>query len=166
MEPDLHTQVNLPVVLINREGLYVIIAVLGVSILGCACVLTYSFTNYNKLKRNAEEVRSYIASRASIANQHGGKLPEARRADVRPDIKKAFPRHPPRADAPSKGEVLNETFAIVARQEAARGRVAAGSGVQHNAVESDRGAIKEADVSIVVANSDANDTGEHVPEAA
>ncbi|KAH9360975.1 uncharacterized protein LOC144145306 [Haemaphysalis longicornis] len=166
MEPELQTQVNLPVVLINREGLYVIIAVLGVSILGCACVLTYSFTNYNKLKRNAEEVRNYIASRANVANQHGGKLPDARRADVRPDTKKAFPRHAPRADATGKGEALNETFAIVARQEAAPGRVAAGSGARHNAVQSGRVAIGEAAVSIVVANADANATGGHVPEAA
>lgn len=161
MEPELQTQVNLPVVLINREGLYVIIAVLGVSILGCACVLTYSFTNYNKLKRNAEEVRNYIASRANVANR--GKLPDSRRADVRPDTKKAFPRHVPRADATSKGEALNETFAIAARQEAAPGRVAAGSGARHNAVQSGR---VEAAVSIVVANADANATREHVPEAA
>ncbi|KAL1467318.1 hypothetical protein MTO96_026202 [Rhipicephalus appendiculatus] len=34
MDPELQTSVNLPVVLINRRGLYVIIAVLGVSIPG------------------------------------------------------------------------------------------------------------------------------------
>lgn len=72
MEAGLHTQVSLPVVLINREGLYVIIAVLGVSILGCACVLTYSFTNYTKLKKNAEEVRNYISSKTKLAAQSGG----------------------------------------------------------------------------------------------
>ncbi|CAN7939849.1 unnamed protein product [Ixodes hexagonus] len=71
MEAELRTQVNFPVVLINREGLYVIIAVLGVSILGCACVLTYSFTNYTKLKKNAEEVRSYISSKTKVAGQAG-----------------------------------------------------------------------------------------------
>ncbi|KAL1436111.1 hypothetical protein MTO96_010856 [Rhipicephalus appendiculatus] len=58
-------------VLINREGLYVIAAVLGVSTPGCACVLTYSFTkysftNYNELKRNAEEMRQYIPARSSV----------------------------------------------------------------------------------------------------
>ncbi|KAH7936688.1 hypothetical protein HPB49_002650 [Dermacentor silvarum] len=62
MDPELRAHANLPAVLINRQGLYVIIAVLGVSILGCACVLTYSFTNYSRLKRNAEEVRNYIAA--------------------------------------------------------------------------------------------------------
>lgn len=166
MESELQTQVNLPVVLINREGLYVIIAVLGVSILGCACVLTYSFTNYNKLKRNAEEVRNYIASRANVANQHGGKLPEApgaRRADGRSDTRKAFPGHGSRADAPSKGEALNETFAIVARQEAPS-RVAEGSGAQHYALQSSGVDTKPAAVSIVLANADANATG-HGPEA-
>lgn len=71
MEPELQTQVNLPVVLMNREGLYAIVAVLGVSILGCACVLTYSFTNYSKMKRNAEEVRNYMASRAKLAHERG-----------------------------------------------------------------------------------------------
>lgn len=154
---------NLPVVLLNRDGLYVIIAVLGVSILGCACVLTYSFANYSKLKHNAEEVRNYIASRANVANQHGVKLPKARRADIQPDAKKTFPGHAPRAAVPSQGEAHNQTFAIVARQEAARRRVAASLGAQH--MQSGRGAIKEEDVSIEVANEDDNATG-HGSEAA
>ncbi|XP_070395234.1 uncharacterized protein [Dermacentor albipictus] len=72
MEPELQTQVNLPVVLMNREGLYAIVAVLGVSILGCACVLTYSLTNYSKMKRNAEEVRNYMASRAKLTHERSG----------------------------------------------------------------------------------------------
>ncbi|KAH6947818.1 hypothetical protein HPB50_021547 [Hyalomma asiaticum] len=72
MDPELQAQVNMPVVLMNREGLYAIVAVLGVSILGCACVLTYSFTNYSKMKRNAEEVRSYMESRAKLVQQHSG----------------------------------------------------------------------------------------------
>lgn len=72
MEAELQTRVNLPVVLVNREGLYVIVAVLGVSILGCAGVLTYSFTNYAKLKRNADEARAYIASRVNAAAQISG----------------------------------------------------------------------------------------------
>ncbi|KAH8026636.1 hypothetical protein HPB51_023146 [Rhipicephalus microplus] len=49
-----------------------VIAVLAVSILGCGGVLTYSFTNYAKLKRNAEEVRNYIAPRAKTADRHRG----------------------------------------------------------------------------------------------
>ncbi|KAH7936689.1 hypothetical protein HPB49_002651 [Dermacentor silvarum] len=62
MDPELRAHANMPVVLTNREGLYVIIAVLGIAILSCTCVLTYSFTNYSRLKRNAEEVRNYIAA--------------------------------------------------------------------------------------------------------
>ncbi|KAL3194311.1 hypothetical protein MRX96_016438 [Rhipicephalus microplus] len=46
----------------NREGLYVIIAELEVSIPVFACVLTYSFANYTRSKRNAEDLRQYIAS--------------------------------------------------------------------------------------------------------
>ncbi|KAL3194305.1 hypothetical protein MRX96_016432 [Rhipicephalus microplus] len=46
----------------NRESLYVIISELGVSIPVCACVLTYSFANYTRSKRNAEEFRQCIAS--------------------------------------------------------------------------------------------------------
>ncbi|KAH7960714.1 hypothetical protein HPB49_022519 [Dermacentor silvarum] len=71
--PELRAHATLPVVLINRGGLYVIIAVLDVSILGCACVLTYSFTNYSRLKRNAEEVRNYIAASAGVAKVAGDK---------------------------------------------------------------------------------------------
>ncbi|KAH7942154.1 hypothetical protein HPB49_021253 [Dermacentor silvarum] len=74
MEPEVRARLSLPVVLVNREGLYVIIAVLGVSILGCACVLTYSPSHYGKLKKNAEEVRNYIAPRGikATAGEHGG----------------------------------------------------------------------------------------------
>ncbi|KAL3194309.1 hypothetical protein MRX96_016436 [Rhipicephalus microplus] len=46
----------------NREGLYVIISELGVSIPVFACVLTYSFANYTRSKRNAQDLRQYIAS--------------------------------------------------------------------------------------------------------
>ncbi|KAH7947492.1 hypothetical protein HPB52_012366 [Rhipicephalus sanguineus] len=67
MDADLRAHVNVPVVLINHAGLYVIIAELGVSILGCFCVLTYSFTSYAMLKRNAEEVRQYIAASSDVA---------------------------------------------------------------------------------------------------
>ncbi|KAL1430634.1 hypothetical protein MTO96_014828 [Rhipicephalus appendiculatus] len=64
MEPDLRPQPDyLPVGQIYREGLYVIIAVLYVSMLECACVLTVytPLTTTPGLERNAEEggSRSY-----------------------------------------------------------------------------------------------------------
>ncbi|KAH6926914.1 hypothetical protein HPB50_023530 [Hyalomma asiaticum] len=76
MDPEVDARANVPVVLINRDGLYVIIAVLGVSILGCACVLAYSLGNYDKLKKNAAEIRSYVGhhgSKAAEAQHSGGK---------------------------------------------------------------------------------------------
>ncbi|KAH6935753.1 hypothetical protein HPB50_009320 [Hyalomma asiaticum] len=97
MESEIQARVNIPVVLVNREGLYVIIAVLGVSILGCAGVLTYSFSNYAKLKRNAEEVRNYIASRVKAADQlNGGK--QVPTADVTGDI--------PANERPANGKAM------------------------------------------------------------
>ncbi|KAL1435196.1 hypothetical protein MTO96_011120 [Rhipicephalus appendiculatus] len=56
-------EADVTVVLISRKGLHVIVAVLGVTILGCACAVAYSFGNYSKLKKNVEDVRNYIASR-------------------------------------------------------------------------------------------------------
>ncbi|KAH9384363.1 hypothetical protein HPB48_026370 [Haemaphysalis longicornis] len=120
MEPELQTQVNLPVVIINSEGLYVIITVLGVSLLGCACVLTYSFVNYRKLKSNAEDVRRYIASQAMAADQQHGTQPAAQNAGRAPNpshTKRALPRQQPTESALNKGEVPNKTFPIVATQE-------------------------------------------------
>ncbi|KAL3224360.1 hypothetical protein MRX96_026624 [Rhipicephalus microplus] len=49
-------RVSILVVFVNRHDLYVIVAVLGVAILNCACVLGYSFSNFTMLKRNVEEV--------------------------------------------------------------------------------------------------------------
>ncbi|KAL3199507.1 hypothetical protein MRX96_013833 [Rhipicephalus microplus] len=72
VESELETRVSIPVVFVNRHDLYVIVAVLGVAILGCACVLGYSFSNLTMLKRNAEEVRSYVASRINSADPFGG----------------------------------------------------------------------------------------------
>ncbi|KAH7969503.1 hypothetical protein HPB52_019064 [Rhipicephalus sanguineus] len=130
MEAELQTRVNLPVVLVNREGLYVIIAVLGVSILGCAGVLTYSFTNHAKLKRNAEEVRSYIASRVKAADQlSGGKqVTAAGAANARPTtIKAAIPLAAGNglavetlfssAKAASENRSVNGTLAAVTNRE-------------------------------------------------
>ncbi|KAH7968434.1 hypothetical protein HPB52_008413 [Rhipicephalus sanguineus] len=125
MEEELQTRVNLPVVLVNREGLYVIIAVLGVSILGCAGVLTYSFTNYAKLKRNAEEVRSYIASRVKAADQlSGGKQVTA--ADVanhRPaNVKVVIP---PAAGNGLAAETLLSTAKAASENRSLNGKLAA-----------------------------------------
>ncbi|KAH7971595.1 hypothetical protein HPB52_000338 [Rhipicephalus sanguineus] len=80
MEPEVQARANLPVVLVNREGLYVIIGVMSASILGCACVLAYSLSNYDKLRKNAEEVRNYIAhhgSRAPVREHSGGEYSAA-----------------------------------------------------------------------------------------
>ncbi|KAL1435199.1 hypothetical protein MTO96_011123 [Rhipicephalus appendiculatus] len=74
MEPEVQARGNLPVVLVDREGLYVIIGVMSASILGCACVLAYSLSNYGKLRKNAEEVRNYIAqhgSKAAVGERSG-----------------------------------------------------------------------------------------------
>ncbi|XP_075751385.1 uncharacterized protein LOC142817748 [Rhipicephalus microplus] len=57
----------------NREDRYAIIAELEVSIPVFACVLTYSFANYTRSKRNAEDLRQYIASTDGVdvtADQH------------------------------------------------------------------------------------------------
>ncbi|KAL3199505.1 hypothetical protein MRX96_013831 [Rhipicephalus microplus] len=72
MESELETRVSITVVFVNRHDLYVIVAVLGVAILGCACVLGYSFSNFAMLTRNAEEVRSYITSRTNSTDPFGG----------------------------------------------------------------------------------------------
>ncbi|KAL3229852.1 hypothetical protein MRX96_003569 [Rhipicephalus microplus] len=135
MDAEPQTSVNLPVVLISRRGLYVIIAVLTVSILGCGGVLTYSFTNYAKLNRNAEDVRNYIASRAKTADRHRGDNQMAV-GDIRVSsvdnrsvgVKTVIPlaaatgRQVANARIPTSNEIhesggVNDTFAIVARQE-------------------------------------------------
>ncbi|KAL3199501.1 hypothetical protein MRX96_013827 [Rhipicephalus microplus] len=75
MESELETRVSIPVVFVNRHDLFVIVAVLGVAILGCACVLGYSFSNFAMLKCNVEkyavtshpgptpQIRSVVATR-------------------------------------------------------------------------------------------------------
>ncbi|KAH6928197.1 hypothetical protein HPB50_012573 [Hyalomma asiaticum] len=65
MKCELPTRHNQAVVLISRMDLYVIIAVPGVSTSGCTCVLAYSFTNCDTLKRNAEEMRQYVSAFSS-----------------------------------------------------------------------------------------------------
>ncbi|KAK8775329.1 hypothetical protein V5799_031328 [Amblyomma americanum] len=64
---ELDAEISVPVVLVSRDSLYVIVAVLSASVLGCVAVVAYSFTNYNNLRQNAEEVRNYIASLAKAA---------------------------------------------------------------------------------------------------
>lgn len=71
-EPEQPTEASIPIVLISRTGLHVIVAVLGIAILGCVCALAYSFGNYSKLKKNVEQARSYIASRhIKLGADHG-----------------------------------------------------------------------------------------------
>ncbi|KAH7966078.1 hypothetical protein HPB49_013578 [Dermacentor silvarum] len=72
MDSELETRVNFPVVRVTRGVLYTIVAVLGILILAGVCVLTYSFSTSAILKRNAEELRQYIASQAKVAGQHRG----------------------------------------------------------------------------------------------
>ncbi|KAH6935754.1 hypothetical protein HPB50_009321 [Hyalomma asiaticum] len=136
MDGELRTRVNAPVILINREGLYVVIGVLGVSILGCAAVLTYSFTNYAKLKRNAEEVRGYIALRTKAAHQpsddkqasavvggvtsvddHSPSVNPAMLPDVRSDHMEKTRQE--MSSGTTKGRNADDTFTVAERQEAA-----------------------------------------------
>lgn len=126
----METQVNLPVVLVNREGLYVVIAVLGVSILACACVLAYSYSNYAVLKKNAEEVRSYLSSGVQLPVLDEGSKSRAvvgtRVENGRNVSKKVAVLLPPAnssSDVSTSG--TNESHAIVARQELGRGSLPA-----------------------------------------
>ncbi|KAL3224359.1 hypothetical protein MRX96_026623 [Rhipicephalus microplus] len=92
MESELETGVSIPDVFVNRRDLYVIVAVLGVATLGCACVLGYLFCNFALMKRNAEEVRSYIASRTNSTDPFGGSNPSIdhlSRSDAHKDVIKA-----------------------------------------------------------------------------
>ncbi|KAL3193641.1 hypothetical protein MRX96_016985 [Rhipicephalus microplus] len=73
MESDLETRERTPAVFVERLDLYFIVVVLGVAILGFACVLGYSFRHFAMLKQNAEEVRRSIASRTNSADRLGGR---------------------------------------------------------------------------------------------
>ncbi|XP_070395830.1 uncharacterized protein [Dermacentor albipictus] len=118
MEPELRAHVNLPVVPIypsppvleeapiNREGLYVIIAAAGVSNLGFACALTYSFTSYSRLKRNAEEVRQYIAA-----------APGGAKADADQHKSGGFTRQPSEAGGSGMSDALSATVLLYAGNE-------------------------------------------------
>ncbi|KAH7978329.1 hypothetical protein HPB49_005199 [Dermacentor silvarum] len=124
MDSELQTQVNLPVVLINRQGLYVIVAVLGLSILACVCVLAYSFVNYTRLKRDAEEVRRVIGSREKETSdrQSNGKRNATTGGARLPEVKAPLPTPilSTKRDG-NKSDVIvgqSDTFALLARQEA------------------------------------------------
>ncbi|KAL3194317.1 hypothetical protein MRX96_016444 [Rhipicephalus microplus] len=67
---ELRPRDNVPVMLMNREGLYVIIAVLAVSNLGCACVLMWSFANYNRLKWRAKNTCLCSAAPSTVARMY------------------------------------------------------------------------------------------------
>ncbi|KAL3193635.1 hypothetical protein MRX96_016979 [Rhipicephalus microplus] len=77
MESELETRVSMPVVFVNRHDLYLTLAMLGVAIVSCACVLAYSIRHIGMLKPNAEEVRGYTASRINSSDQLGGSHPSA-----------------------------------------------------------------------------------------
>lgn len=127
MEPELQPEVNRPVLLINRAGLYVIVAVLAVSILGCVCVLGYSFTNHGKLKKNAEEVRKFIASQTKAVDRHqggGGASLANASSTTATKASAAAPAYQPRVGvgAPigvAGRQSAGDAYALVARQEAA-----------------------------------------------
>ncbi|KAH6930707.1 hypothetical protein HPB50_017414 [Hyalomma asiaticum] len=61
MDPEVRAHVN-ESVMPNHTVLHVIIAVLGASILGYACVLTYSFRDDAMMDLNDDEMRQYNAS--------------------------------------------------------------------------------------------------------
>lgn len=60
--PELRPPVNGPVVLMNRDDLYVIVVALVVSDTECICVLTYHYTDGSVPNRNAEETRQCTAA--------------------------------------------------------------------------------------------------------
>ncbi|KAL3204048.1 hypothetical protein MRX96_041411 [Rhipicephalus microplus] len=60
MERELEIRVNLPVVRVNRGGLYVIIAVLGIVIIASLSVTGYSLHNYAMLKRTRKSCDSTL----------------------------------------------------------------------------------------------------------
>ncbi|KAK8761452.1 hypothetical protein V5799_027279 [Amblyomma americanum] len=129
MEPEVQQEVNRPVLLINRAGLYVILAVLAVSILGCLCVLGYSFTNHEKLKRNAEEVRNFIASQTKTAERRQGVSAASvgnasSTTTTKAAASAAAPAYQPKVGvgAPfgvTASKSAGDAYALVARQEAA-----------------------------------------------
>lgn len=71
-DPEPQAQADRSVVLVSRKTVYTIVAVLGVTMLGCTCALAFSLSNYNILKRNDEDVRSYIASRTKLVDRQNG----------------------------------------------------------------------------------------------
>ncbi|XP_077520391.1 uncharacterized protein LOC144130332 [Amblyomma americanum] len=143
MEPEPPPPGNLPTVLVSRGSLYVIVAVMGLSVLGCVCALAYSLANYARLKQNAEEARRYIASRAKAADlQHSGSSWTGAAAHARSTtVKMALASETPAAGnnpgglgarAPNKrrmapGRTVNGTVSDVVAEQVAPGTERAGS---------------------------------------
>lgn len=115
MEPGMETRVSIPVVLVNRQELYAIVAVLGIAILGCVCVLGFSYSNFAKLKRNADEVRDYIAShppnsdRAPAAYQRG----DGNQSAIEPGMSDNYTGA---AEVPFHGDREDERSVVVERR--------------------------------------------------
>lgn len=124
MDAELQPRVNFPAVLINRHDLCVVIAVLSMSILGCAGVLGYSFTNYGKLKRNAVDMRHYLGSHAQMARQRSGDSGWVPGEDARSNATKApEPELPAAGHEPGRDAAPPNRTSVVARQEALNGTV-------------------------------------------
>ncbi|KAH7942699.1 hypothetical protein HPB51_028619 [Rhipicephalus microplus] len=88
MESELVPRVSIPVVVVKRHELHVIVAVLALAILGCVCVLGYSFRNFATLRGNAEEGRTYIAFHTNSSDPLGSGNPRTNnlsRSAARPD---------------------------------------------------------------------------------
>ncbi|KAL3193649.1 hypothetical protein MRX96_016992 [Rhipicephalus microplus] len=128
MERDLEAWVNLPVVRINRGGLYVIVAALGMLIVASLSMTGYSLHNYAMLKRHAEDLRHYIASRTNMTGLSGNDTPAAGQAvdhlrrtlkslgpiAVMPGLKPATPVKNKRTFVVQS---INGTLVMIARQQ-------------------------------------------------
>ncbi|KAK8764142.1 hypothetical protein V5799_033248 [Amblyomma americanum] len=168
MDAELQALVNLPVVLVHRKDLYVIVAVLSVSILGCACVLGYSFTNNARLKSSAEMLRAYIASKEKE------KEPPRSGDDAKPTANAggAADRHPATVKQPVPLDVRygigmamqagsrspTNLSAVLSRLQASRTRRTSSGSEQQNVVrgKSPAAAASDKKVSIVYSIDEAN----------
>ncbi|KAL3193625.1 hypothetical protein MRX96_016971 [Rhipicephalus microplus] len=69
MERDLQARVNLPVVRVNRGGLYAIVAALGIVIVSSLSMTAYSLHNYAMLKRHAQAVTPGLKPATPVKNK-------------------------------------------------------------------------------------------------
>ncbi|KAL3193650.1 hypothetical protein MRX96_016993 [Rhipicephalus microplus] len=128
MERDHEARVHLPVVRVNRGGLYGIVAALGIVIVASLSMAGYSLHNYAKLKRHAEDLRHYIASRTNMSGLSENDTPASGDAvdhlrrplkslgptAVMPGLKLATPVKNKRTFVVQS---INGTFIMIARQQ-------------------------------------------------